>query len=294
MIKKILSIITIFTIIMLCNACVYARDVKYKIDEIGMSIDFDSSIIVFTKNTSVDYKYLSYVAMSYDELMDYMDINNICLQAQTKDSIKSLAITTKQNDTTLNIFNLSEISDNDLQYIIQDFVASKEYINCKQETINDILYLCMDFSENTENGKKNGILYYTVVNGNEIIFTLQTSETLTDELHNNIKQIIETVQFDDIQKNIQSQEISIFEKVIIAVIIILLVLAIITTAFICLVIAPRKKYKQQLFYNQKISKNFKKTNHKTNKKIINNSIKSIDKLSNKRKISNYKKQNYKV
>ncbi len=284
--KKILLLFTFIILIILSGVCVYAKDTKYKIDDIDMTISFDDSMVVFTKDTSPDYKYLSYTVMTYEELMDYMDKNNICLQAQTKDSALSMAITYQKNDAASRIFNLSEVSEENLQDIINEFTASKDYLNCKKHYINEILYLYMDFSDSTEKGQKNGIQYYTIINGFEIIFTVQTTEDFSDNLFNDIESIMNTVTFDNIEEMPQKiQEVSTLEKVITIIIEILLSLAVIMTIFIIFVAAPRREYKQKIA-SQKRNKFTKKYIYKSNNK--NSKLQTIQKLSNKRKLPTHK------
>lgn len=284
--KKILLLFTFIILIILSGVCVYAKDTKYKIDDIDMTISFDDSMVVFTKDTSPDYKYLSYTVMTYEELMDYMDKNNICLQAQTKDSALSMAITYQKNDAASRIFNLSEVSEENLQDIINEFTASKDYLNCKKYYINEILYLYMDFSDSTEKGQKNGIQYYTIINGFEIIFTVQTTEDFSDNLFNDIESIMNTVTFDNIEEMPQKiQEVSTLEKVITITIEILLSLAVIMTIFIIFVAAPRREYKQKIA-SQKRNKFTKKYIYKSNNK--NPKLQTIQKLSNKRKLPTHK------
>lgn len=288
MLKKIFSVLAIMTtMLIVCSTYTYARDVKYTINDIDMSITFDSSMIVFTRETEEDYKYLSYIQMSYEELMSYMDSNNIYLQAQSKDSTRSLAITKNTTDTTKTIFNLAEMSQDEINLIIEEFLSSEDYISCTQKNINNVLYLCMEFSDSTEVSEISGIQYYTVINGDEVIMTFQSDDDFSEDLRNEVYQIAKTINFNNIQQKPQIKTVSLAEKIFVTAIIILLSLAVITTVFIIVVVSPKKKHKVQYTNQAKKSKVGISPINKPNSKNTNKNLN----INNKRKIQNYKNKN---
>ena len=184
----------------------------FKFSDIDLSIKVPKELICFTRTTTNNNSYLE--KLGVDEasvLTNNMIANKIYLEAVPEDV--SYEIVVYGNTASKGLSNLNELSEDDLNSLYNEYVASQSAIdndNIKEELesselirINDIPYFVTNIHSVSNDVTVYSQKYYTVVRDYIYTYSVQSkTNRVSDDMTANAKSIISSAEYTKVRKSI--------------------------------------------------------------------------------------------
>ena len=149
--------------------------VDYRIEEAGMKISIPSDMYVITRNTDKDDPVLAANRTTKEEITKNFQENDIYLRTNPKDFTFVVNVTVSESDDTKAIGELSSLSEEKLQSIIDKLLSSEIYTGCTKSNYGGLLFLTFDIGYESSGTKVEGVQQYTINDGKCIKITYQST-----------------------------------------------------------------------------------------------------------------------
>lgn len=246
---------------------------NFKFSDIDLSVKVPKELICFTRTTTNNNSYLE--KLGVDEasvLTNNMIANKIYLEAVPEDV--GYEIVVYGNTASKNLGNLNELSEDELNSLYNEYVASQSAINndnIKEELesselikINDIPYFVTNIHSVSNDVTVYSQKYYTVVHGYIYTYAIQSkTNRVSEDMTANAKSIISSASYAKVRKSLfENSVISETLSNIITVGIPIIILAIIL--YVLVKVGPKGKAKR-LNEEAKLRAEYKKAHENNNK-----------------------------
>lgn len=246
---------------------------NFKFSDIDLSVKVPKELICFTRTTTNNNSYLE--KLGVDEasvLTNNMIANKIYLEAVPEDV--GYEIVVYGNTASKNLGNLNELSEDELNSLYNEYVASQSAINndnIKEELesselikINDIPYFVTNIHSVSNDVTVYSQKYYTVVHGYIYTYAIQSkTNRVSEDMIANAKCIISSASYAKVRKSLfENSVISETLSNIITVGIPIIILAIIL--YVLVKVGPKGKAKR-LNEEAQLRAEYKKTHENNNK-----------------------------
>ena len=193
------AVTLLIAVLLLCPCLtVCAAENAYRLDDLGLSVDIPSDLIVFTRNIKHDDPNLKEFGLTKDQVDSMMKDGNIFLNALDPNVAFEVVVTMIESplndfyylsNTELSVF-ASTLADG-YEGSGMDYIKSEIYEHPQAKFIK--IYI----KQPSGNGTAYGLQYYTVYDGKAINFTIHSySGSLTSKNEALIRQIVDSVVFD--------------------------------------------------------------------------------------------------
>lgn len=246
---------------------------NFKFSDIDLSVKVPKELICFTRKTTNNNSYLE--KLGVDEasvLTNNMIANKIYLEAVPEDV--GYEIVVYGNTASKNLGNLNELSEDELNSLYNEYVASQSAINndnIKEELesselikINDIPYFVTNIHSVSNDVTVYSQKYYTVVRGYIYTYAIQSkTNRVSEDMTANAKSIISSASYAKVRKSLfENSVISETLSNIITVGIPIIILAIIL--YVLAKVGPKGKAKR-LNEEAQLRAEYKKAHENNNK-----------------------------
>ncbi len=246
---------------------------NFKFSDIDLSVKVPKELICFTRTTTNNNSYLE--KLGVDEasvLTNNMIANKIYLEAVPEDVGYEIVI--YGNTASKNLGNLNELSEDELNSLYNEYVASQSAINndnIKEELesselikINDIPYFVTNIHSVSNDVTVYSQKYYTVVRGYIYTYAIQSkTNRVSEDMTANAKSIISSASYAKVRKSLfENSVISETLSNIITVGIPIIILAIIL--YVLVKVGPKGKAKR-LNEEAQLRAEYKKAHENNNK-----------------------------
>ena len=246
---------------------------NFKFSDIDLSVKVPKELICFTRTTTNNNSYLE--KLGVDEasvLTNNMIANKIYLEAVPEDV--GYEIVVYGNTASKNLGNLNELSEDELNSLYNEYVASQSAINndnIKEELesselikINDIPYFVTNIHSVSNDVTVYSQKYYTVVRGYIYTYAIQSkTNRVSEDMTANAKSIISSASYAKVRKSLfENSIISETLSNIITVGIPIIILAIIL--YVLVKVGPKGKAKR-LNEEAQLRAEYKKAHENNNK-----------------------------
>ena len=246
---------------------------NFKFSDIDLSVKVPKELICFTRTTTNNNSYLE--KLGVDEasvLTNNMIANKIYLEAVPEDV--GYEIVVYGNTASKNLGNLNELSEDELNSLYNEYVASQSAINndnIKEELesselikINDIHYFVTNIHSVSNDVTVYSQKYYTVVRGYIYTYAIQSkTNRVSEDMTANAKSIISSASYAKVRKSLfENSVISETLSNIITVGIPIIILAIIL--YVLAKVGPKGKAKR-LNEEAQLRAEYKKAHENNNK-----------------------------
>lgn len=246
---------------------------NFKFSDIDLSVKVPKELICFTRTTTNNNSYLE--KLGVDEasvLTNNMIANKIYLEAVPEDV--GYEIVVYGNTASKNLGNLNELSEDELNSLYNEYVASQSAINndnIKEELesselikINDIPYFVTNIHSVSNDVTVYSQKYYTVVHGYIYTYAIQSkTNRVSEDMTANAKSIISSASYAKVRKSLfENSIISETLSNIITVGIPIIILAIIL--YVLVKVGPKGRTKR-LNEEAKLRAEYKKAHENNNK-----------------------------
>ena len=246
---------------------------NFKFSVIDLSVKVPKELICFTRTTTNNNSYLE--KLGVDEasvLTNNMIANKIYLEAVPEDV--GYEIVVYGNTASKNLGNLNELSEDELNSLYNEYVASQSAINndnIKEELesselikINDIPYFVTNIHSVSNDVTVYSQKYYTVVRGYIYTYAIQSkTNRVSEDMTANAKSIISSASYAKVRKSLfENSVISETLSNIITVGIPIIILAIIL--YVLAKVGPKGKAKR-LNEEAQLRAEYKKAHENNNK-----------------------------
>ncbi len=246
---------------------------NFKFSDIDLSVKVPKELICFTRTTTNNNSYLE--KLGVDEasvLTNNMIANKIYLEAVPEDVVYEIVV--YGNTASKNLGNLNELSEDELNSLYNEYVASQSAINndnIKEELesselikINDIPYFVTNIHSVSNDVTVYSQKYYTVVHGYIYTYAIQSkTNRVSEDMIANAKCIISSASYAKVRKSLfENSVISETLSNIITVGIPIIILAIIL--YVLVKVGPKGKAKR-LNEEAKLRAEYKKAHENNNK-----------------------------
>lgn len=246
---------------------------NFKFSDIDLSVKVPKELICFTRTTTNNNSYLE--KLGVDEasvLTNNMIANKIYLEAVPEDV--GYEIVVYGNTASKNLGNLNELSEDELNSLYNEYVASQSAINndnIKEELesselikINDIPYFVTNIHSVSNDVTVYSQKYYTVVRGYIYTYAIQSkTNRVSEDMTANAKSIISSASYAKVRKSLfENSVISETLSNIITVGIPIIILAIIL--YVLVKVGPKGKAKR-LNEEAQLRAEYKKAHGNNNK-----------------------------
>ncbi len=180
---------------------------EYHIKEASMTFSLPDDLYVITRDTKEDDPVFAANRSTKADMMKLFEENDIYLRANSHDFTFGITVTSTESEDTKAIGSLSDLSEDNLQNIIDKLLQSDLYTGCAKNYYGGALFLTFTIEYENSGTKIEGLQQYTVVDGKNVKITYQTSDQADSEANRKLfTQIMETVRFDDIAPPEPSRE----------------------------------------------------------------------------------------
>lgn len=246
---------------------------NFKFSDIDLSVKVPKELICFTRTTTNNNSYLE--KLGVDEasvLTNNMIANKIYLEAVPEDV--GYEIVVYGNTASKNLGNLNELSEDELNSLYNEYVASQSAINndnIKEDLesselikINDIPYFVTNIHSVSNDVTVYSQKYYTVVRGYIYTYAIQSkTNRVSEDMTANAKSIISSASYAKVRKSLfENSVISETLSNIITVGIPIIILAIIL--YVLAKVGPKGKVKR-LNEEAQLRAEYKKAHENNNK-----------------------------
>lgn len=187
----------------------------FNLADIDVAVTVSNDFVIFTQNVTSNNSYLEKIgAQDVEQLRALMKVNNVYLEIIPKDGEEVLyEILVSGKDAPQNYINFNEMDKDTLESQFQHYVDTWDNIsndsvtetitNSFIDTLNGTNYYVTDVTSVANN---NVVIYvrkyYTIMQGKAVSFAIQTNQNeLTEDMKNQLKEIVNTVEYKDIKKS---------------------------------------------------------------------------------------------
>ena len=187
----------------------------FNLADIDVAVTVSNDFVTFTQNVTSNNSYLEKIgAEDVEQLRALMKVNNVYLEIIPKDGEEVLyEILVSGKDAPQNYINFNEMDKDTLESQFQHYVDTWDNIsndsvtetitNSFIDTLNGTNYYVTDVTSVANN---NVVIYvrkyYTIMQGKAVSFAIQTNQNeLTEDMKNQLKEIVNTVEYKDIKKS---------------------------------------------------------------------------------------------
>lgn len=246
---------------------------NFKFSDIDLSVKVPKELICFTRTTTNNNSYLEKLGVNEASVLtNNMIANKIYLEAVPEDV--GYEIVVYGNTASKNLGNLNELSEDELNSLYNEYVASQSAINndnIKEELesselikINDIPYFVTNIHSVSNDVTVYSQKYYTVVRGYIYTYAIQSkTNRVSEDMTANAKSIISSASYAKVRKSLfENSVISETLSNIITVGIPIIILAIIL--YVLVKVGPKEKAKR-LNEEAQLRAEYKKAHENNNK-----------------------------
>lgn len=246
---------------------------NFKFSDIDLSVKVPKELICFTRTTTNNNSYLEKLGVNEASVLtNNMIANKIYLEAVPEDV--GYEIVVYGNTASKNLGNLNELSEDELNSLYNEYVASQSAINndnIKEELesselikINDIPYFVTNIHSVSNDVTVYSQKYYTVVRGYIYTYAIQSkTNRVSEDMTANAKSIISSASYAKVRKSLfENSVISETLSNIITVGIPIIILAIIL--YVLAKVGPKGKAKR-LNEEAQLRAEYKKAHENNNK-----------------------------
>lgn len=246
---------------------------NFKFSDIDLSVKVPKELICFTRTTTNNNSYLEKLGVNEASVLtNNMIANKIYLEAVPEDV--GYEIVVYGNTASKNLGNLNELSEDELNLLYNEYVASQSAINndnIKEELesselikINDIPYFVTNIHSVSNDVTVYSQKYYTVVHGYIYTYAIQSkTNRVSEDMTANAKSIISSASYAKVRKSLfENSVISETLSNIITVGIPIIILAIIL--YVLVKVGPKGKAKR-LNEEAQLRAEYKKAHENNNK-----------------------------
>lgn len=246
---------------------------NFKFSDIDLSVKVPKELICFTRTTTNNNSYLEKLGVDEASVFtNNMIANKIYLEAVPEDV--GYEIVVYGNTASKNLGNLNELSEDELNSLYNEYVASQSAINndnIKEELesselikINDIPYFVTNIHSVSNDVTVYSQKYYTVVRGYIYTYAIQSkTNRVSEDMTANAKSIISSASYAKVRKSLfENSVISETLSNIITVGIPIIILAIIL--YVLVKVGPKGKAKR-LNEEAQLRAEYKKAHENNNK-----------------------------
>jgi len=246
---------------------------NFKFSDIDLSVKVPKELICFTRTTTNNNSYLEKLGVNEASVLtNNMIANKIYLEAVPEDV--GYEIVVYGNTASKNLGNLNELSEDELNSLYNEYVASQSAINndnIKEELesselikINDIPYFVTNIHSVSNDVTVYSQKYYTVVHGYIYTYAIQSkTNRVSEDMTANAKSIISSASYAKVRKSLfENSVISETLSNIITVGIPIIILAIIL--YVLAKVGPKGKAKR-LNEEAQLRAEYKKAHENNNK-----------------------------
>lgn len=246
---------------------------NFKFSDIDLSVKVPKELICFTRTTTNNNSYLEKLGVNEASVLtNNMIANKIYLEAVPEDV--GYEIVVYGNTASKNLGNLNELSEDELNSLYNEYVASQSAINndnIKEELesselikINDIPYFVTNIHSVSNDVTVYSQKYYTVVHGYIYTYAIQSKTNhVSEDMTANAKSIISSASYAKVRKSLfENSVISETLSNIITVGIPIIILAIIL--YVLAKVGPKGKAKR-LNEEAQLRAEYKKAHENNNK-----------------------------
>ncbi len=246
---------------------------NFKFSDIDLSVKVPKELICFTRTTTNNNSYLEKLGVNEASVLtNNMIANKIYLEAVPEDV--GYEIVVYGNTASKNLGNLNELSEDELNLLYNEYVASQSAINndnIKEELesselikINDIPYFVTNIHSVSNDVTVYSQKYYTVVRGYIYTYAIQSkTNRVSEDMTANAKSIISSASYAKVRKSLfENSVISETLSNIITVGIPIIILAIIL--YVLVKVGPKGKAKR-LNEEAQLRAEYKKAHENNNK-----------------------------
>lgn len=246
---------------------------NFKFSDIDLSVNVPKELICFTRTTTNNNSYLEKLGVNEASVLtNNMIANKIYLEAVPEDV--GYEIVVYGNTASKNLGNLNELSEDELNSLYNEYVASQSAINndnIKEELesselikINDIPYFVTNIHSVSNDVTVYSQKYYTVVRGYIYTYAIQSkTNRVSEDMTANAKSIISSASYAKVRKSLfENSVISETLSNIITVGIPIIILAIIL--YVLVKVGPKGKAKR-LNEEAQLRAEYKKAHENNNK-----------------------------
>ena len=162
-------------IICLCfSAKVFAAPQKYEIKELYMTLDVPENYYVFTRDIDPNDKNLEKLGLTSEQLSTHFRASSIYFNGIDFDSLSEFVVVMNETDESRDIFDMSKLSDEELQtavdYFMENFEkgAGKIFKESSIFKTDAATFLAFKFTSRENAYVAEGVQYYTIYNGQAI------------------------------------------------------------------------------------------------------------------------------
>ena len=187
--------IMVFWLVLLLPIFAFAQE--YHLQDINFKIDISDDYTVLTRDNLDNNINLDKLNITKDNLINIMETNNIYLDIVKNDLVyEILVVVPKTNPSFTDLSKANSIELDMLKKTIVKETGDNVPIVYK----NNYSFIVVDYYD--KNMDMNVINYYTVVNSHGYNIQLQTKSEITDEYRNELKMIVDSIRFDNINENV--------------------------------------------------------------------------------------------
>lgn len=198
--KSCRAVSAIFAVLVLLTvSCfsAFSAENHYYIEELNLSFDLPDDMLAITKESPETDRYFSIFGLDYPTTMNNFESNHIYLQGMYEDSSRIFTVTMQSDGDSKSVGNYSDLSDEQLLEVQNSFLSEKEYTSCTVQRYNSNVFMELQFKTQTDGETVTATQSNTVIDGNNITFTLQPAKgsVLTDQDYQVMSNILQSVEF---------------------------------------------------------------------------------------------------
>ncbi|MDD6488506.1 MAG: hypothetical protein PUG48_01655 [Clostridia bacterium] len=172
---------------------------EYKLSDIGMNIKLPDSMYILTRDMKDDDPSLKACGLKKDEVMKNFKDSDTYIKAIEKNFSYDITVTMVKNSDTETVDNLTSLSNEEIQSVIDNLLNQNLYKGCSKSKFNNTQFLTLDLQYDSSNTKIYGIQEYTVIKGTKVVVTFQSYDgEISDSEKSLLNTIMNSVTFDGI------------------------------------------------------------------------------------------------
>jgi len=184
----------LFLIVAVFPFYVFAKE--YEDQDIKIKLSLDDNYIVLTRNNLDNNNDLQKLGITKEQMQDIMNKGAIYLDIIKEDISYEILVVVP--DIVLPVNNLTGISE-ELLASFKEEAAKKVGANISSTYKNNYDFIIVDYYD--ANMKYYIVNYYTVINSRGYNFQIQKKTEITENDRNELKKIVDSVEFLDFDKN---------------------------------------------------------------------------------------------
>ncbi len=174
--------------------------ISYRIQEAGMKMSIPSDMYVITRDTDKDDPVLAINRTTKEDVMKNFQENDIYLRTNPKDFTFVVNVTVSETEDTKAIGELSMLSEDKLQSIIDKLLQSEIYTGCTKSSYGGLLFLTFTISYESGGTKVEGLQQYTINDGKCIKITYQSAGDNNSDANKQIfYKMMDSLRFDGVR-----------------------------------------------------------------------------------------------